>query len=131
MFAADRYIPNTARLPEITAPRVGAELLVHDGPFVHQRHYNRLLHPGDRRLGLVEGQVEHRYGNIPDFPWRNRLQLHLADLPADARGQPRGPQQVRLDARLESHRRGSLQIHIRMGLLPHIPKRHAAGIRNV
>ncbi|CAA9993316.1 unnamed protein product [Nesidiocoris tenuis] len=71
--------------------------------------------------------MDARPREFPDQPGRYRLLLHEPDLPAHARRQPDRQVEVRLDARLEPHRRRSFQEHLRLRLLSDLPERHAAG----
>lgn len=100
---------------------------MHDVASVHKCDHRRLLHTGDRRLGLVKGEVDHRLRKLPHITGRDRVQLHVADIPADVRGEPDRSVQVRLDAELEPHRGRGVQVAVRLDLLPDVPERHAAG----
>lgn len=122
-----RRAAHTARVPQAPAPRVAAELLVHHVAHTHQHHHTRLLRAGAARLGLEQGQVDHRRGELSHIAGHDRVQLHVADIPAHARGQPHRPVKVRLDARVEPHLGRHIQVAVRLRVLPDVPERHATG----
>jgi len=100
---------------------------VYHVPHTHKHRHTRLLCAGAAGLGLEQGKVDHRRGELPHIAGHDRVQLHVTDIPADARGQPHRPVQVRLDAGVEPHRGWRFQVTVRLRLLPDVPERHAAG----
>lgn len=71
--------------------------------------------------------MDDRHGEFSDLARRDSLQLYVADLLTYPRGQSHRSLQVRLDAELESHRRGRVQVALRLDLLSDLPERHATG----
>lgn len=122
-----RRAAHTARVPQAPAPRFAAQLLVHNVAHTHQHHHTGLLRAGATRLGLEQGEVDDRRGELSHIAGHDRVQLHVADIPADARGQPVRPVKVRLDAGVEPHRGRHIQVAVRLRVLPDVPERHAAG----
>lgn len=122
MDDAVRHLSNTASLTEIVAYGVGAIVLVYHVPFGNQRSHPWLLRVGDWRLGLVKGQMDHGYGEFPDIARRHRIQLHVANLFANARRQHDRSHEIRMDAGLVAYRRRYIQSVIRVCMLFNIPK---------
>lgn len=122
-----RRAAHTARVPQAPAPRVADELLVHHVAHTHQHRHTGLLRAGAARLGLEQGEVDHRRGELSHIAGHDRVQLHVTDIPAHARGQPVRPIKVRLDAGVESHRGRHIQVAVRVRVLPDVPERHATG----
>lgn len=85
MDDAGGNIFDSVGIVEIVAHGFGAVILVHNVAFGHQRHHLGLLCVRDRRLGLVESQVEHRHGELSDIAGRHRFLLHIANIFAHAR----------------------------------------------
>lgn len=54
-----RYFLDTTGASEILAHGVSSVILVYNVAFGYQRSDPRLLYPRDRRLGMVEGKMEH------------------------------------------------------------------------
>jgi len=71
---------------------------VHNVAHRHQHHHTGLLRAGAARLGLEQGQMDHRRGELPHIAGHDRVQLYVTDISAHARGQPVRPVKVRLDA---------------------------------
>jgi hypothetical protein len=109
---------------EVAEKRESLILLVHHVPHLHQRYHHRLLPLVHRRLGLGQGQVVPRLGELPHKSRSDRILVHFSNLLAHSGGQHGGPFQVPVDAGLVTRVGGGLQGTLRLHLLPHVPERH-------
>lgn len=82
---AGRNIFDSVGFVEVVAHGFGAVILVHNVTFGDQCGHFGILRVRDWRLGLVKGQMEHRYGKLSDITWRHRVLLHIANLFANTR----------------------------------------------
>lgn len=78
-----RNFSHTIGSAENSAHGVSTIILVHDVAFGHQRVDSRLLHPRDRRLGMVKGKMGYRHGKLSNIAGRYRLFVHIPNFPAN------------------------------------------------